>query len=429
MRLEEAKRNTEKDLMSKDEERQGVCDKEGNSNIHRKNGTSRGLMQIEIPSECGGSGLVNGSGTFIPRDGDSSRPNDVDNSYLPSLDDEVAVRILARVPRSQFQNLRLVNRRYNSLIMSSELYNMRENIGITDPKVLLLASGELRWWCYEPYTGSHRELPILPSDICFSSSDKETLCVGNHLLVSGKEIEDPAIWRYELESDRWFHGPRMINPRFLFASANCGNVACVAGGISLGAGLSILNTAEKYDPKTKSWEPLPRMNRRRKLCSGFCMDRKFYVIGGQNENGDNLACGECYDFTRNAWELIPGMAEDFSSGSSQSPPLVAVVNNELYSLEASSNQLKVYLKNSNTWKELGKVPVRADIRKGWGVAFKSLGDELLIIGCVEETKTGQGMTVCTCVPNPDLDFVRWCVLQSGTDKWCSFILNCAIMMA
>ena len=261
--------------------------------------------------------------------------------------------------------------------------------------------------------------------------DKESICAGTHLLVSGKEVEGSVIWRYELVSDQWFKGPHMISPRCLFASANCGSVACVAGGIGSGSGTrpEVLNTAEIYDPEKKTWKTLPRMSRSRKLCSGCYMDNKFYVIGGQNEKGENLTCAEVYDLGKKSWELIPDMIKDAPSWSSRSPPLVAVANNELYSLEASSNQLRVYLKKSNSWKDLGKAPVRADHSRGWGVAFKSLGDELLVIGSTADTYTCRGMTICTCSPNPNSNSLDWKVLASDGEQWSSFIFNCSIMVA
>ncbi|MQL76218.1 hypothetical protein Taro_008600, partial [Colocasia esculenta] len=367
---------------------------------------------------------LNRSGGGAPSD--RLRPQDADYRYLPSVSDELALLILARLPRSVYPRLCLVNWRYHSLVRSDELYAIRREIGVREPSVFMLASGEPHWWSYDPRSGARRNLPILPSDVCFSSFDKETLCIGTHLLVSGKETGGSVIWRYELPLDRWFKGPPMISPRSLFASANCGKVACVAGGI--GPKLEVLNTAEKYNPDNKTWDPLPRMKKRRKLCSGCYMDGRFYVIGGLNEEGKNLTCGEYYDPDRSVWVLVPDMMKDAPSWSSRSPPLVAVVNNELYSLEASSNQLKVYLKKSNSWKDLGEAPVRADHSRGWGVAFKSLGDELLVIGTRADNYTGRGMTICTCSPDPDLDTLHWRVLDSDGRHWSSFIFNCSIML-
>nr|CAD1836623.1 unnamed protein product [Ananas comosus var. bracteatus] len=219
---------------------------------------------------------------------------------------------------------------------------------------------------------------------------------------------DSDIWRYELGLNRWFNGPTMITPRYVFGSADCGSVACVAGGEQVSE--EVLNSAEKYNPESKSWESLPSMNMRRKFCSGY-MDSKFYVIGGINENRDLLTCGECYDFERNVWELIPNMIEDDpSSHSSQPQDFMAVVNNELYYLDIPSRHLKVYLKNNNTWKIVGREPASIEL-EGWGVTLKSLGDELVLICRTLRNRPTLDIIMCFCTPSPELDNVEWRVLD------------------
>lgn len=355
---------------------------------------------------------------------------DADYSDVPSLSYEVEGLILARVPRSEYWKFCSVNKRCLALLQSGELFRIRREIGVKEWSVFMLASGETSWWAFDREFGRRRRLPILPSDPCFTSADKESVCAGTHLLISGREFDGVVVWRYELETNKWMKGPSMLNPRCMFASANCGTFACVAGGIDMtGGAKQVLNSAERYNPDNKSWDILPRMNKRRKHCSGCYMDNKFYVIGGQNEKGEGLTCGEAYDEDRKAWELIPDMLKDAPVSSSQSPPLVAVVNNDLYSLEASSNELKVYLKNTNSWRPLGTVPVRADFNSGWGVAFKSLGNELLVVGASSVSFSGHGMTMYTCCPDPDAEELLWKPLDTGRNRLSHFILNCSIMEA
>ncbi|XP_027154762.1 F-box/kelch-repeat protein At3g27150 isoform X1 [Coffea eugenioides] len=355
-------------------------------------------------------------------------PQDADYSYLPSLDYEVENLIFARLPRSEHWKLCFVNKRCLTLLTSGEIFKIRREIGFKEPSVFMLASGETSWWAFDRDFKSRMRLPFVPSDPCFHSGDKESLCAGTHLLVSGREIDGIVIWRYELATNQWFKGPSMISPRCLFASTTCGTSAFVAGGVGAGANSEVYDTAEKYNPETGFWDPLPRMKRRRKLCSGCFMDNRFYVIGGRNENGE-LTCGEYFDESKNRWELIPDMFKDDPVRTCHSPPLVAVVNNELYSLEASSNQLKVYLKKTNTWKHLGPVPVRADFNRGWGVAFKSLGDELLVIGASSYSCAGNCMSIYTCCPDPEASEQPWKPLDGGRNRLSHFILNCSIMVA
>ncbi|KAK4392873.1 SWI/SNF complex component SNF12 [Sesamum angolense] len=83
------------------------------------------------------------------------------------------------------------------------------------------------------YLSQFWELPVLPSDVCFINGDKESLCAGTHLLVSGKELDGLVVWRYELVKNKWYKGPSMRTPRCLFASTTCGSYAYVAGGMAV----------------------------------------------------------------------------------------------------------------------------------------------------------------------------------------------------
>ncbi|XP_031474967.1 F-box/kelch-repeat protein At3g27150 isoform X1 [Nymphaea colorata] len=355
----------------------------------------------------------------------NGEPQDADYSYIPLLSDELALLILARIPRSEHPKLCCINKRYMALVKNGELSKIRREIGVTEPLVIIFASGEHHWWEHSPSSGLWRKLPDLPSEPSFHLADRESLCVDTQLLISGLESNGMSVWRYELLTNSWHKGPSMATPRCLFASANCGDVARVAGGTK---NRTILNSAEQYNPRTKSWEPMPSMKQRRKLCSGCFMDNKFYVVGGVNEEG-KLTSGEFFDREKKTWHLIPGMINDLSSSDCQSPPLVAVVNNELYSLETTTNKLKVYLKQSNSWKDLGMVPVRANHSRGWGVAFKSLGDRLLVIGAAWNAVDhhSQGISIFSCQPDPNARDAHWFFLGRTGNFMGPFVFNCSIM--
>ncbi|XP_071734949.1 F-box/kelch-repeat protein At3g27150-like [Rutidosis leptorrhynchoides] len=356
------------------------------------------------------------------------------STYIPSLDYELENLILARFPRSEYWKISFVNRRFAGLVKSSEIFKIRRDIGFNEPSVLMLASGENCWWAFDKGFGSLRRLPVLPSDICFASGDKESFCAGTHLLVSGREIFGHTIWRFELAMNKWYKGPEMLYPRCLFASATCGSFAYVAGGVHVVGGpvsgtQPVLSSVEKYDPDSRTWTPLPRMIKPRKLCSGCYIDNRFYVIGGRNNDGE-LTCGEFFDEEKRQWSLIPEMLKDNPVLNCYSPPLIAVVNNELYSIEATSNTLKVYLKNSNSWKQMGSVPVRADYNRGWGVAFKSFGDKLLVIGASTSLSSRSSMAIYTCSPNPGSDNLpEWELVDNGKICLSHFIMNCSVMVA
>ena len=364
------------------------------------------------------------------------RPQDADYSLnVPQLPYELEVEILARLPRFEYWKLKLLNKRFSRLLKEGKIFKVRRDRGVVEPSVFMRSHGDTKWTMFDKNFENYQEVPELPlpSDSSFFLGDKESLCAGTHLIVTGNEGESIALWRYELETSKWFKGPAMITPRILFASATCGSVAFVAGGLKMYGETSkeVVNEAEKYDSRTKTWTRLRGMNKRRQFCSGCFLRGKFYVLGGKDENDKNLTCGERYDEGTDTWELIPNILKDTSFSSIQSPPLLAVVNENLYSLETSANELRVYDTNANAWKKLGDVPVRAKSNGGWGVAFRSLGDKLLVIGESVGPSRTETMSVYTCCPSANReDKLLWEESKGCCGvKLSHFILNCCVMIA
>ncbi|CAN8266285.1 unnamed protein product [Cochlearia groenlandica] len=352
---------------------------------------------------------------------------------VPQLVYELEVEILARLPRLEYWKLKLLSKRFSRLLKTGEIFKVRRDRGVVEPSVFMLSSGDTRWTMFDKEFENCQKVTEIPSDVCFSKGDKESLCAGTHLIVIGKEVEKIALWRYELETNKWFKGPGMITPRILFASASRGTIVFVAGGLKLDGknSVEVVDKAEKYDSETKTWTPLCGMHKRRKFCSGCYLRGKFYVLGGRDENEKNLTCGERYDEKTNTWELILDIFKDMSFSSVQSPPLIAVVGDELYSLVTSANELRVYDANANVWKKLGDVPVRAKSNGGWGVAFKSLGEKLLVIGASVGPSRSDTMSVYTCRPSAyHEDKMYW----EESKRCCGvqlnhFVLNCCVMIA
>ncbi|CAG7870202.1 unnamed protein product [Brassica rapa] len=266
----------------------------------------------------------------------------------------------------------------------------------------------------------------------FQRLPKETICVGTQLIVIGREIEGIVVFRYELENHKWFKGPSMITPRVMYGSASHGKTAFFAGGIQMddNGNPIVVRTVEKYNADAKSWTMINGMHKARKFSSGCFLRGKFYVLGGRDENDKHLTCGESYDETTNSWELLLDMLKDMTFITpSQSPPLIAVVDDNLYMLETSLNELRVYDINTNIWKKLGVVPVSTNTTFGWGTAFKSMGDRLLVVGSSHSWHR-KGI-VYSCRPSPDVEEQHWEELK----YWCTgaklpqFIHNCCVMFA
>ncbi|KAJ8751409.1 hypothetical protein K2173_016612 [Erythroxylum novogranatense] len=346
------------------------------------------------------------------------------DSLLPGLIDDVALNCLAWACRSDYASLACINKRFHRLIKNGCLYELRKQLGIVEHWLYLVCDPRRGWEAFDLIRKKWMGLPIIPCDECFNHADKESLAVGSELLVFGRELSDFAIWKYSLIRHAWIKCEGMNRPRCLFASGSYGSVAIVAGGTDRNG--NVLNSAELYDSTTGKWEVLPNMHSQRRMCSGFFMDGKFYVIGGMSSPTVSLTCGEEYDLETRKWRTIEGMYPNVNRAT-EAPPLVAVVDNELYAVEYLTNMVKKYDKVKNTWHVLGRLPVRTDSSNGWGLAFKAFGDQLLVVGGQrgpdEEGIVLNSWCPKTPIKNGTLD---WKVL--GVKEHVGvFVYNCAVM--
>ncbi|KAF8103624.1 hypothetical protein N665_0187s0025 [Sinapis alba] len=284
---------------------------------------------------------------------------------------EIEVEIIVRLPCFEYWKLQFLNKKFLELLKSCEIFRVRQERGLVNPYVILHPWAEYNWEMFDKDFKTFRRIPKVPSsDYCFFFSDKERISVGTQLIVIGREIEGILVFRYELENHKGFKGPSMITPRTMYGSASRGKTAFFAGGIQMdGNGNPIVaQTVEKYNADTKSLSMINGMHKARKFSSGCFLRGKFYVLGGRDENDKHLTCGV-----------------------------------------TSLNELRVYDINTNSWKKLGVVPVSANAAFGWGIAFKSMGDRLLVAGTSHSWH--RTTKVYSCCPSPDVEEQHWEALK------------------
>ncbi|KAJ0605573.1 putative kelch-type beta propeller, leucine-rich repeat domain superfamily [Helianthus annuus] len=237
-----------------------------------------------------------------------------------------------------------------------------------------------------------------------------------YLISSGK------LYRLRRESgiiEHWL----MKKPRCLFGSASLGEIAIVAGGKDPNG--YTLTSAELYNSESGVWETLPNMLKPRKMCSGVFMDNKFYVIGGIDETGEPLTCGEEYDMGTRVWRKILNMSPVRAGGAAsatKAPPLVAVVDNELYATDYGDMEVRKYDKVRKEWETVGSLPERADSINGWAIAFRGCGDRIIVLGGPRTSGAGF-IEVNSWVPRDGPP--QWTML--GRKQSSNFVYNCAVM--
>ncbi|CAK9137110.1 unnamed protein product [Ilex paraguariensis] len=369
---------------------------------------------------------------MAPTDQSGNRRHAGDNSDSSSLIHAIgrdnSISCLIRCSRSDYGAIASLNRNFRSLISGGELYRLRRQNEVIEHWVYF-SCHLLEWEAFDPTRRRWMRLPTMTSNECFVFSDKESLAVGTELLVFGKEVLSHVIYRYSLLTNTWSSGMRMKTPRCLFGSASLGEIAILAGGCDSQG--KILSSAELYNSESGTWETLPDMKKPRKMCSGVFMNKKFYVIGGIGGTESKLlTCGEEYNLQTRTWTDIPDMSpvrtgaarEVDTPATSEAPPLVAVVNNELYAADYADMEVRKYDKDARVWITVGRLPERAVSMNGWGLAFRACGDRLIVIG--GPRAMGEGfIEVNSWVPTEGPP--QWNLLgrkQSG-----SFVYNCAVM--
>eukprot|EP00262_Sarcandra_glabra_P020861 TRINITY_DN849_c0_g1_i1.p1 TRINITY_DN849_c0_g1~~TRINITY_DN849_c0_g1_i1.p1 ORF type:complete len:427 (+),score=29.17 TRINITY_DN849_c0_g1_i1:152-1432(+) len=369
-------------------------------------------IRISMPCTCNHSHDHDGN-----RSDANSNSDQNNSSLIQTLGRDISIKCLLQCSRSDYGGIASLNRSFRSLIRSGELYRLRRLMGIIEHWVYF-SCNVLEWEAFDPDRRRWMHLPRMPHDECFMCCDKESLAVGTELLVFGKEVTSYIIWRYSILTNSWSSGMVMNTPRCLFGSASLGEIAIVAGGCDMQG--NILSSAELYDSEKGTWVLLPNMNKPRKMCSGVFMDKNFYVIGGMFDK-EFLHCGEVYNMETGTWTVIDDMFPR-RGVAAEAPPLLAVVNNELYAADYAEKIVRKYDKSNNGWVTLGSLPERAVSMNGWGLAFRACGERLIVVG--GPRGVGGGI----------IELNSW-VPKEGPPDWTllaskhlgSFVYNCAVM--
>ncbi|KAH7285472.1 hypothetical protein KP509_33G029800 [Ceratopteris richardii] len=327
-------------------------------------------------------------------------PTDMgDAQLIPGIPDELAVSILARVPRCFHSSIRGVCRRWRETVMSSELYEIRKELGVTEEWLYVLVRDEeenLFWHALDPVSGKWQRIPpmpdMLPEDeiipMSASSSygwwglsshkvkellrglfgrkdspDKSPFCgcaagsVGGCLYVLGGFSRASAmrsVWLYDPRVNAWKEVAAMGTPRAYCKTALLHGKLYAIGGVNRGhAGLTPLQSAEVYEPAANTWTPIPSMPfaKAQVLPTAFLADMLKPIATGMAAYQGKLFVpqslyswpffvdvgGEVFDPMSEAWTEMPrGMGEGWPAKQAGTK-LSVVVGESLYALDPTSS--------------------------------------------------------------------------------------------
>ncbi|KAK7265782.1 hypothetical protein RJT34_33405 [Clitoria ternatea] len=353
--------------------------------------------------------------------------NDQTSLLIPLLGRDISINCICRVPRSEYGSIALLNRSFRDLIRTGQVYWLRREMGIVEHWIYF-SCNLLLWEGFDPVSGLSVHLPPMVTSDCFMCSDKESLAVGTELLVLGKDVTAPIVYKYSIVTNEWTVGASLNFPRCLFGSASLGGIGIVAGGCDPRG--KVLSVAELYNSDTGKWEILPNMHYARKMCSAVFIHGKFYVVGGVGDDLKPIPCSEEFDLKTKEWRKVPDMAPPPNEVDEnarptnvvEAPPLLGVVNNVLYAADHHKRELKTYVKERNLWITLGGLPKGSASMHGWGIAFRACGDRLMVIGG-QNIYGGRMVEISSWIP--DGGSPQWDLLARRESS--NFVYNCTVM--
>lgn len=146
-------------------------------------------------------------------------------------------------------------------------------------------------------------------------------------------------------------GPCVVSDKYLYA------VGGKTENDNANDPFKYLNTVERYDPKTNTWQETTPMQVRRAYACGVAVEGNLYVVGGTQDDLYS-SHGSCEAFNReeNTWTYIASLC------ISRALAGIAYVGNRIYVLGGKKNsrertdKVEFYDKELNVWKVVGSVP-------------------------------------------------------------------------
>lgn len=344
---------------------------------------------------------------------------------IPCLPDEISIQILSRIPRIHYLKLKSVSRTWKATILSAELFSLRKEMGTTEEWLYILtkvANDKLIWYALDPLAGRWQRLPPMPNvsreddsrkglaalrmwnmagssiriaDVIMGwlgrkdAIDRMPFCgcsvgaVDGCLYVLGGFSKASALrcaWRYNPVTNSWSESSPMSIGRAYCKTGILDDKLYAVGGVTRGhGGLTPLQSAEVFDPKTGVWSQIPSMpfTKAQVLPTAFLADLlKPIATGMTSYRGrlfvtQSLYCwpffvdvgGEVYDPEANSWVEMPiGLGEGWPARQAGTK-MSATVDGELYALDPSSSpdnaKIKVYDYLADDWKVVAEdIPVR-----------------------------------------------------------------------
>ncbi|KAJ4882903.1 F-box/kelch-repeat protein [Raphanus sativus] len=270
---------------------------------------------------------------------------------IPSLPDDVAVDIVARVPRSHYPTLSLVSKTFRKLIASSKLYKRRSQLGITQHRIYAvlrnLKTNEFSFYILHQKLNGYNRLVRVRSLPFLSSRARGSCCapVGSKVYV----FNDISALSFDCNSHKVRCIPD-IPQRMAYREVNAlGKKVYVSGDgycryvEGNREGQMWQKSVTVFDTETQSWEPTlvyedMNVGVGPFWCDSVVMEDKIY-LKGYVDGGDSFV----YVPEERKWEA---MDEVLNSREWEG---ACAVDGVLYYHDPSEKELRAYDPKQGVW--------------------------------------------------------------------------------
>jgi N-acetylneuraminic acid mutarotase len=185
---------------------------------------------------------------------------------------------------------------------------------LSDGRVLVTGGGRIDATetseIYDPSTGAWSEAGEMItgriSGVAARLNDGRVLIVGGREAYQWQEGSVLTAEIYDPVAKSWSAGANVLEFRHDTAVSilSDGRVMVVAGAMSEGMGVLVLQTAEIYDPSTNVWTATAGLAQARTGHSSTVMpDGKVLVVGGNTAGGTPISTVEMYDPSTGTWSF------------------------------------------------------------------------------------------------------------------------------
>lgn len=307
--------------------------------------------------------------------------DDIDNSILPGLPDDVAKYCVALLPRSYFPTVGAVCKKWRSFITSKEFITIRKVSGLLEEWLYVLTvdseGKESRWEVLDCLGNKLQLLPLMPGSVKVGFGvvvlDGKLLVMAGYSVIHGTASVSADVYQYDSCLNSWRKLSDMNVARYDFACAEVNGKVYAVGGY--GAGGDSLSSAEVYDPDTGRWTLIESLRRPRWGCFACGFEGKLYVLGGRSRfTIGNSRFVDVYNPERHSWCQMKNGCVMVTTH--------AVLGNKLFCMEwKDQRKLAIFDPEDNSWK---MVPVPINGSSSIGFCFGIMDGKLLLFSLKDE---------------------------------------------